>query len=103
MALLLPKYQILEGYYDDFTFDFGWTVSGGITPSDPGRWERGLSEATDYQGMSFNPGNDVNNDCFEYSYVTGLASAGSAGGNDVDDYNTILESPTFSLMNNQNN
>ena len=56
---------------------------------------RGLSEATDYQGMNFNPGNDVNNDCFEYSYVTGLASAGSAGGNDVDDYNTILESPTL--------
>ena len=93
---------LAEGYYDDFTFDFGWTVSGGITPSDPGRWERGLSEATDYQGMNFNPGNDVNNDCFEYSYVTGLASAGSAGGNDVDDYNTILESPTFSLLNNQN-
>ena len=77
-------------------------VSGGITQSDPGRWERGISEATDYQGMSFNPGNDVNTDCFEYSYVTGLASAGSAGGNDVDDYNTVLESPVFSLQNNQN-
>ena len=90
-----------EGYYDDFTFDFGWSISGGISASDPGRWERGISEATDYQGLDFNPGNDINVDCYDFAYVTGLNSGGSAGGNDVDDSNTILTSPTFNLTSNQ--
>ena len=90
-----------EGYYDDFTFDFGWIVSGGVSLSDPGRWERGSPEGTDYQGLNFNPSNDINFDCFDYAYVTGLSSAGSAGGNDVDDNNTVLESPIFSLTTNQ--
>ena len=49
-----------EGYYDDFTFDFGWTISGGITTSDPGRWERGDPEGTSSQGVNYNPENDIN-------------------------------------------
>ncbi|HJM16508.1 MAG TPA: hypothetical protein QF851_03545, partial [Flavobacteriales bacterium] len=86
-----------EGYYDDFTFDFGWGVSGGITPSDPGRWERGDPEGTSLQGFAFNPEEDINSDCFEYAYVTGLDAGGGAGSNDVDDFNTILTSPIFDL------
>jgi choice-of-anchor B domain-containing protein len=93
--------SLQEGYYDDFTFDFGWIVSGGVGISDPGRWERGQPEGTSYQGLDFNPSEDINTDCFDYAYVTGLTASGSAGGNDVDDYNTILESPVFSLPSNQ--
>jgi len=86
-----------EGYYDDFTFDFGWTVSGGITSSDPGRWERGDPEGTLDQGLNYNPENDINSDCFEYAYVTGINAGSSVGSNDVDDYNTVLTSPIFDL------
>ena len=96
LTIVLP-----EGYYDDFTFDFGWSVSGGITPSDPGRWERGDPEGTSSQGLNYNPDDDVNSDCFEYAYVTGLAAGGQTGSNDVDDFNTILISPLFDLTSNQ--
>ena len=90
-----------EGYYDDFTFDFGWTISGGITPSDPGRWERGYPEGTSDQGLNYNPDGDVNSDCMEFAYVTGLDAGGQVGSNDVDDFNTVLTSPIFDLSSNQ--
>ena len=90
-----------EGYYDDFTFDFGWTISGGITPSDPGRWERGYPEGTSDQGLTYNPDSDVNSDCMEFAYVTGLDAGGQVGSNDVDDFNTVLTSPIFDLSSNQ--
>ena len=88
---------LTEGYYDDFTFDFGWTISGGITFSDPGRWERGDPEGTSDQGLNYNPESDINADCFEYAYVTGLDAGGQVGSNDVDDFNTVLTSPIFDL------
>jgi len=96
LTIVLP-----EGYYDDFTFDFGWSVSGGITSSDPGRWERGDPEGTSSQGFNYNPDDDINSDCFEYAYVTGLAAGSQTGSNDVDDFNTILISPLFDLTSNQ--
>ena len=96
---------LTEGYYDDFTFDFGWSISGGIDTTDPGMWERGDPEGTSTsQGPStldYNPEEDVNSDCYEYAYVTGLSAGGSVGSNDVDDYNTILTSPIFDLTSNQ--
>ncbi|HJN63113.1 MAG TPA: choice-of-anchor B family protein, partial [Flavobacteriales bacterium] len=100
LTIVLP-----EGYYDDFTFDFGWSVSGGITSNDPGVWERGDPEGTSgqgpSQGVNYNPDDDVNSDCYEYAFVTGLAAGGSVGSNDVDDFNTILISPVFDLTSNQ--
>ena len=92
-----------DGYYDDFTFDFGWNVSGGITSANNGIWQRGNPEGTDYYGVDFNPENDVDNDCYDFAYVTGLASGNSTGDNDVDDYNTILSSPIFDLSTPLNN
>jgi hypothetical protein len=90
-----------EGYYDDFTFDFGWTVSGGITQANDGMWERGNPEGTTSQGDVFNPEDDVNSDCTDFAYVTGLAAGSQTGSNDVDDFNTILTSPIFDLTSNQ--
>ena len=90
-----------EGYYDDFTFEFDWIISGNITSSEPGRWERGNPEGTSYQNMAYNPENDIDTDCYEYAYVTGLDAGSQAGSNDVDDYNTILTSPIFDLSDNQ--
>ena len=80
-----------QGYYDDFTFDFGWSVSGNASA---GIWERGEPQGTSYQGDQFNPDEDVNGDCFDFAYVTGN-DGGSAGNDDVDDGNTVLTSPVF--------
>ena len=88
-----------EGYYDDFTFDFDWTVNGGASV---GMWERGLPEGTDSQGQYYNPDGDVNNDCMDFAYVTGLSAGGQTGSNDVDDANTLLISPIFDLSSGQN-
>ena len=88
-----------SGYYDDFTFDFGWTVSGGVTSPNDGIWQRGNPEGTDYNGTSFNPENDISNDCYDYAYVTGLEAGSQVGDRDVDDANTILTSPIFDLSN----
>ena len=49
-----------DGYYDDFTFDFGWGVSGGIIQSSDGMWERGDPEGTNDNGLNYNPNNDIN-------------------------------------------
>tara|TARA_B100000902_G_scaffold48580_1_gene55581 strand:- start:13189 stop:15474 length:2286 start_codon:yes stop_codon:yes gene_type:complete len=88
-----------NGFYDDFTFDFGWLISGGLNSGDPGVWEIGKPEGTNYNGLDFNPDNDVDNDCFENAYVTGVNSGSSVGSNDVDDFNTILTSPVFNCSN----
>jgi choice-of-anchor B domain-containing protein len=90
-----------QGYYDDFTFDFGWTVSGGVTSASDGIWERGLPEGTNDQGVNYNPNGDVSGDCTDFAYVTGLLAGGQIGDNDVDDFNTILTSPIFDLSANQ--
>ena len=82
-----------EGYYDDFTFDFGWTVNGDATA---GVWERGEPDGTSYMGTEFNPSEDVNNDCSDQAFVTGNGG-GQAGSDDVDDGITILRSPNMQL------
>jgi len=44
---------------------------------------------------------DVDNDCFENAYVTGLEAGTQTGSRDVDDFNTILTSPILDLSGNQ--
>jgi choice-of-anchor B domain-containing protein len=79
-----------RGYYDDFTFDFGWTVSG----VSPNSWERGEPVGTTFQGTPANPNFDVSNDCSDQAYVTDNGGGGPWD-NDVDAGNTILTSPVF--------
>lgn len=82
------------GYYDDFAFDFGWTISSTAAA---GIWTRGEPVGTEYNiSGDSNPEYDVTNDCSEKCFVTGNAG-GSAGNDDVDDGNTILTSPIFDL------
>ncbi|MEX1188445.1 MAG: choice-of-anchor B family protein [Bacteroidia bacterium] len=89
--------SILEvGYYDDFQFNFGWTVSGDATA---GNWVRVLPNESTFQGAISNPGVDASGDCNGFAFVTGNSLGGGAGADDVDDGSTILRSPMMNLEN----
>jgi len=82
------------GIYDDFSFDFGWTVSGTC----PNPWERDVPVGT-YDtpngGATANPDADVINDCSDQAYITDNGG-GAVYDNDVDPPGyTILTSPLF--------
>ena len=83
-----------DGYYDDFTFDFGWSVSGQATD---GMWEIGDPEGTSSQGTNINPDDDINGDCYINAYVTDPDDGNQTGSNDVDDGDAILTSPILDL------
>jgi choice-of-anchor B domain-containing protein len=84
---------LVTGYYDDFSLDFGWNVSGGAFT---GIWERGEPEGTTSGGNPANPDVDIQGDCWDQAYVTGNGGGG-AGNDDVDEFNTILTSPIFDI------
>lgn len=86
-------FPLTKAYYDDFSFDFGWTVT---STASTGAWQRGMPNGTTYNGMPANPGIDVLSDCTEKAYVTG--NTGITGSDDdVDGGQTVLESPIFDL------
>jgi choice-of-anchor B domain-containing protein len=87
--------ELERGYQDHFVFDYGWVVSGGAAR---GQWERGVPEATFFNGIPSNPGNAFPIALGEKCYVTGLAGGG-AGDHDLDDGFAILSSPTMNLKN----
>lgn len=81
-----------EGYYDDFSFDFGWTATTDSAVS--GLWERGIPyTASD----TVSPPTDAFYDCGEYVYVTGNANTINSDFDDVDDGTVFLRSPVFDL------
>ncbi|MBK5284620.1 MAG: T9SS type A sorting domain-containing protein, partial [Bacteroidia bacterium] len=79
------------GVYDDFTWDWGWTVTGNATT---GMWARGVPLGTTFNNTPANPGADVTNDCSLEAYVTGNTGITSSD-DDVDGGATILTSPVF--------
>lgn len=79
------------GFYDDFTFDFGWVTSGTAVT---GMWERGIPNGTS-SGSA--PSQDVINDCSDYAYVTGNADNLQPGLDDVDQGTVNLISPVMDL------
>ena len=87
--------ELEEGYYDDFTFDYGWNIGGDASD---GFWERAIPAGTEYLSQTANPDADVNNDCGEYAFVTGN-DASSQYSDDVDDGTVTLTSPIFDLTN----
>lgn len=84
----LPK-----GIYDDFTFDWNWTVSGNATQ---GAWVREMPNGTYYQNNVINANQDVSNDCGLMAWVTGNTGT-SPSDDDVDSGATVLTSPVFDL------
>ena len=83
-------FVLQNGYYDDFTFDFGWTVSGS---AETGSWERGIPNPTDNTFMN----GDVGGDCGNMAYVTGNDENIDPDFDDVDNGETQLSSPVMDL------
>ena len=82
--------ELPKGFYDDFTFDFGWSVVGD---AETGLWERGNPNPT--TNTVFN--DDSNLDCGAMAMVTGNGTTPNPDQNDVDKGFTTLISPTFNL------
>lgn len=81
-------------YYDDFTFDFGWIISGN---SSSGIWEIGNPNPTIEDDEIYNPSDDIDNDCYINALITGNALGGGSTADDVDDGYTQITSPIFDL------
>ncbi len=94
-ANVTADFTLGAGHYDDFSLDFGWTVSGNAPK---GIWVREDPIGTNYggggAGTMSNPEDDATGECGEIAYITGNGG-GSAGFDDVDDDQTILTSPVF--------
>ena len=84
-----------NGIYDDFVFDYNWTVSGTATL---GVWTRAIPAVTMQGGFTSNPGVDASGDCGGKAFVTGNNNA-TVGADDLDDGYTILQSPVFDMTN----
>jgi choice-of-anchor B domain-containing protein len=85
--------ELQKGYYDDFSFDMGWTSTATALT---GFWERAIPKGTTFNSFKSNPDADVTNDCLDLAFVTGNSGT-QAGDDDVDDGNVILTSPVFNL------
>lgn len=87
--------KLSEGYYDDFTFDFGWMVDDSQTAT-AGLWERGAPTNTNFEGQSANVAVDIEDDFNNFCIMTGNG-AGNANNDDVDNGTAIIESPEFAI------
>jgi choice-of-anchor B domain-containing protein len=79
-----------KGYYDDFEFDFSWTIIGNATT---GLWERGIPNPTNNTMI----GIDAPYDCGSIGFVTGNAANLNSDFDDVDEGYTTLISPQMDL------
>ena len=83
------------GIYDDFTFNYGWTV---VTTAATGAWTRAIPVGTTYAVTGdANPGTDAAADCSKLCFVTGNGG-GTYAYDDVDNGSTILTSPVFNPL-----
>lgn len=89
-----PVIQLTKGYYDDFLFDYGWSISGDATS---GRWERETPVGTQSNTNNyFNPNVDADDDFGTVCYTTGNG-ADVVSADDLDNGFTLLTSPIFDL------
>lgn len=77
---------------DDFENESGWTVGAPDDDATTGIWERANPSGTAAQ-----PEDDHTPGAGELCYVTGAATGGSLGGNDIDNGKTTLFSPVYDL------
>lgn len=80
-----------EGYYDDFSLDLGWTITGDAST---GMWE--IAEPIGTSNGNANPGFDSPFGCRENAMITG--NGGNGGDFDDVDYGyTQINSPVFDV------
>mgnify|MGYP002629602278 CR=1 FL=1 len=79
------------GFYDDFTFDFGWVANNSAVT---GHWERGTPNGGSSLSIT---AFDVPFDCGDAAYVTGNAVGANADSDDVDGGVVTLISPVMDL------
>ncbi|MFM7668421.1 MAG: T9SS type A sorting domain-containing protein, partial [Bacteroidota bacterium] len=82
--------ELDKGYYDDFEFDFGWSV---IANAETGIWERGIPNPT----TNTVPNYDADLDCGDFAFITGNNPSLNPDIDDVDNGFTTLLSPQFYL------
>ena len=82
--------ELVVAFEDDFETDQGWIVTGNVSGRSNGEWERGVPAGDGSRGDAPNDA-DGSGSC----YLTGNGNAGS--NTDVDDGQTILNSPVFDL------
>lgn len=83
--------SLKKGYYDDFTFDFGWYATGSAVS---GLWTRDIPFETQ---ETANPDRDAPWDCGKYAYVTGNTHNYNFTIDEVDGGNVQLFSPMMDL------
>jgi hypothetical protein len=85
--------KLITGYFDNFNFDLGWTVTNTSTV---GKWERGTPIGTKYNNLNSAPFNDSPNDEGNTAFVTGNIG-GDPGVGDIDNGITQLHSPAMTF------
>lgn len=83
--------ELEKGYYDDFSFDFGWVTGGD---AETGHWTRGIPFGTQENA---NPNVDAPWDCGKYAYVTGNTPDFDFTVDNVHEGEVILFSPIMDL------
>ena len=87
------SYLTTPGYYDDFMFDYGWTVSGESTGAE---WVKDVPILETYRGRECNPSVDLDDDFGDEAFMTGNRG-GDAQFNSVEDGFTMLSSPVMDM------
>ncbi len=88
-------FELQQGFYDDFSLDFGWSTSSNALTGD---WVREIPNGTDYFDIPMNPGIDAEGDLGSFAFVTGNTGVDFED-DDVDSGRVILQSPIFDLSN----
>jgi hypothetical protein len=82
--------DLIVAFDDNFETNMGWTVTGNVSGQNSGVWQRGVPAGDGSRGDAPNDA-DGSGAC----YLTGNGGPGS--NTDVDDGQTILNSPIFDL------
>jgi hypothetical protein len=96
----LHYYQTDESFADAMELETAWTAGVATDGASTGLWERGIPQATDYNGTPVQLGYDHTPAPGVNCWVTG-ASGSTAGANDIDGGTTTLLSPVFDLTGGQ--